>query len=65
VVSCCAAGAAAGAGSAEVDAVAAELGLKRRRVRELLHLVQTRGPDVAAFLPARHRPRAKRVPPLS
>jgi putative transposase len=50
-------------GLAEIDAVAAELGLKRRRVWELLRLVQTRGPDVAAFLPARHRPRAKRVSP--
>ncbi len=50
-------------GSAEVDAVAAELGLKRRRVWELLRLVQTRGPDVATFLPARHQPRAKRISP--
>lgn len=50
-------------GSAEVDAVAAELGLKRRRVWELLRLVQTRGPDIAAFLPARHQPRAKRISP--
>lgn len=50
-------------GSAEVDTVAAELGLKRRRVWELLRLVQTHGPDVAAFLPAQHRPRAKRLSP--
>ncbi len=50
-------------GSAEIDAIAAELGLKRRRVRELLRLAQTRGPDVANFLPARHQPRAKRLSP--
>lgn len=49
--------------SAEVDAVAAELGLKRRRVWELLRLARTRGPEVAAFLPARRQPRAKRLTP--
>jgi len=49
--------------SAEVDAVAAELGLKRRRVWALLRLARTRGPEVAAFLPARRQPRAKRLAP--
>jgi hypothetical protein len=41
-------------GSAEIDAIAAELGLERRSLRELLRLAQTRGPDAATFLPARH-----------
>lgn len=49
--------------SADVDTAAAELGLKRRRVWELLHLVRARGSDIAAFLPARRQARAKRLTP--
>jgi hypothetical protein len=49
--------------SAEIDAIAAELGLKRRRVWELLRLARTRGPEVATFLPARRETRAKRLSP--
>ena len=49
--------------AAEIEAAAAELGLKRRRVWQLLRLARTRGTDIAAFLPARRQPRAKRLTP--
>jgi len=49
--------------AAEIDATAAELGLNRRRVWQLLRLVRTRGTDIATFLPARRQPRAKRLAP--
>ena len=49
--------------AADIDAIAAELGLKRRRVWALLRLAQARGSDVAAFLPARRKPRKKRLRP--
>lgn len=45
---------------ADVAQVAGELGLGRRRVFALLRLVQAEG-GVEAFLPARGRPRAKRL----
>jgi putative transposase len=47
---------------AELAAVAAELGLKPRRVWELLRRARISGGDISDFLPARHRPRAKRLP---
>lgn len=47
---------------ADVDAVATKLGLKRRRTWELLRQVQASGGDIAGFLPARGRARAKRLP---
>jgi putative transposase len=47
--------------TAEVDTVASELGLKSRRVWQLLRLLRTRGPEVANFLPARRQPRTKRL----
>jgi len=49
--------------TAEIDAVAKELGLKPRRVWQLLRLIRTRGPDIANFLPARRQPRTKRLAP--
>ena len=49
--------------TADVDAIAAELGLKRRRVWELLRLARTHGPEVATFLPARRQARKKRLAP--
>jgi putative transposase len=49
--------------TAEIDAVARELGLKPRRVWQLLRLVRTRGPDIATFLPASREPRTKRLAP--
>lgn len=49
--------------TAEIGAVATALGLKPRRVWQLLRLVRTRGPDVASFLPAAQQPRRKRLTP--
>ena len=49
--------------TAQIDAVATELGLKRRRVWQLLRLVQMRDPDITTFLPARRQPRTKRLTP--
>ncbi|MGH9485458.1 MAG: hypothetical protein ACRD1F_10410, partial [Terriglobales bacterium] len=49
--------------STEVDTVAADLGLKRRRVWQLLRIARTRGADIATFLPARRQPRVKRLTP--
>lgn len=49
--------------TAEIGAVARALGLKPRRVWQLLRLVRTRGPDVASFLPAAQQPRRKRLTP--
>jgi hypothetical protein len=42
--------------TAEIDAVARELGLKRRRVWQLLRLIRLRDPDIGTFLPARKQP---------
>jgi len=44
--------------TAEIDAVATELGVKPRRVWQLLRLTRTRGPDIATFLPAQRQARA-------
>jgi putative transposase len=49
--------------AAEIDAVATKLGLKRRRVWQLLRQAQTRGSDTAVFLPARREARATRLTP--
>ena len=48
---------------AQVDDVAKELGIKRRRVYALLGSVAAGGNDVAAFLPKQGNPRAKRLAP--
>ena len=47
----------------DVDRAARELGLKRRRVRALLHLVNTGGRNVRLLLPRLGGPRAKRPAP--
>jgi putative transposase len=47
--------------TAQIDAVAMELGLKRRRVWQLLRLVRMRGPDIGTLLPARRQPKRKRL----
>jgi putative transposase len=46
---------------ADVDAVAKELGIKRRRVWSLLQQTAASDGDIAAFLPRRSKPRAKRL----
>lgn len=46
---------------ADVDAVAKELGIKRRRVWTLLRQTAGSDGDIAAFLPRRGTPRAKRL----
>ena len=48
---------------AQVDDVAKELGVKRRRVYALLRSMQAGGDDMAVFLPKRGKPRAKRLAP--
>lgn len=48
---------------AQVDDVAKELGIKRRRVYALLGSMAVGGDDVAAFLPKQGNPRAKRLAP--
>lgn len=47
----------------QVDDVAQELGVKRRRVYALLRSLQTGGDEVAVFLPKQGKPRAKRLAP--
>jgi putative transposase len=46
---------------ADVDAVAKELGIKRRRVWTLLRQTAASDCDITAFLPGQGRPRAKRL----